>query len=269
MTAAQVRFPRGEGYRRRRYDGTHRRPGVWRSLARPLASALFLVALPAAGATWALTSPRFALQEIDAQGSPHVSQAWIHAVLQPIAGRSLFRLSLEEVDRRISSHPWVATVAIRKELPHSLTVSVEEKMPVAILRHPAGLYFLDDQGRKIAAFEPGDEIGDLPLVSVRPGVVPQFEQVLEVYGILQTLAPEWAVTLGEIDVVSETDVRLFIASLPYPLLVTAEEFETALLALRRYLPMINYRYPELEAVDLRFGQQIVLQPAEFPQYKGG
>ena len=52
-------------------------------------------------------------------------------------------------------------------------------------------------------------------------------------------------------------------------LVSGEEVKTQLEKLGELLPEISRRFPAIEAVDLRFSRQIVVQPAVEPRSQEG
>ena len=82
---------------------------------------------------------------------------------------------------------------------------------------------------------------------------------------LARLEPEWESGLSEIEIVGETDFRLFASFLPFPVLVSSDRLEEAVRNLRRFVPEVVRRYPKVGVIDLRFSRQIVIQPAVDPR----
>ena len=78
---------------------------------------------------------------------------------------NLLALDVEEIKRRLESHEWVERVEIRRYLPNRLQITVRERIPVALVNLPEGLYYLD---RKAVCFAPAlpPEDMDFPVISV-------------------------------------------------------------------------------------------------------
>lgn len=127
-----------------------KKSGIAPLLAGAALRALLVVALPVVVVVWLLYSPYFLIREVKVDGGARVSAAWMQENLAPLVGRHVLAVSLEGVRRRLSAHPWVASVELRRELPDRLRVSVVERQPVALLAGEHGLSFLDGEGAVIA-----------------------------------------------------------------------------------------------------------------------
>ncbi len=79
------------------------------------------------------------------------------------AGDNLFWISVEAIHARLSEEPWIKEVAVRRRLPHTLCIYVEEYEPTAIVASN-DLYFVDEEGHIIKRVDP-DEKKDLPVLS--------------------------------------------------------------------------------------------------------
>ena len=257
-------------------------------LARPLALALCIVGLPTALGVWVSTSPLFALAEVmvepaqagSASGpaAGRVGDAWVLATLQPYRGANLPWLSLAELEGKLRRHPWVAAVAVRKELPSRLCVRVWEKRAVAIYRHDggplgsfasevdhdagglaAGLYYLDARGHAIARYASDLGGDDLVVISGR-GPSGDLRVAVEMAREIELVAPGWAPGLSEVEMLSDKDFRVWTSDLDFPLLVRAGTLASGSRRLEALLPQIAARFDRLGAVDLRFSRRIILQP---------
>jgi hypothetical protein len=237
-----------------------RRRSVWATLGRPFAQALALVATPAALVTWGLSSPSFALSHVDVSGNRYVSVGWIRTALGPLQGENLFRLSLDDVERRLRSHPWLASVNVEKQLPDRLRVAVVERRPAGLLRTPEGLVYVDREGHTIAPLEPGKGPSDLLLLSIGTASDVDLTGAFDIADELVADDPSWGATLSEVEVLGGEDYRLFLGALPFPLLARRGTLADRLPALRTLLPELERRYPHLAFVDLRSERRIVFQP---------
>jgi len=257
-------------FRRRGTPPRRRRRSLLLALARPLATAFALVALPVALAAWVLTAPLFRLRDVEVGGAAgaagRVPAAWVRQALAPLHGENLVRLSLAEAAARIERNPWIVSVEMVKELPDRLRVKVAERKPVALLAAAGGLAYADSEGRAIAPVASPAELEEarqkgLLVVSFDQGPHPDgMAAALKVAAELGRVQPTWAAKLARIEALGEGDFRLRTDALPFPVLVTSGQVGPKVQRLVELLPELSRRYPQIEAVDLRFSRRIVVQP---------
>jgi cell division septal protein FtsQ len=258
-----------------------KRSGLAGLFAGALLRAVLLVGVPAAVLVWILYSPYFAIAEVEVDGGSRVSAAWVRENLEPLSGRHILGVSLEAVRRRLSDHPWVASVELRRELPDRLRVVVVERQPAALLAGEGGaLTFLDAAGEPIAPCCPGGArgpaergirqtgpaergIGERGLLVVHypfSGPVPVGE-ALDLVAELQRVEPAWGAGVREVRILGEEEYRLAVEPLPFPLLVKAGAVSEGVANLRRVLPEVTRRWRGIGSVDLRLPRRIVVQHA--------
>ena len=268
MTTEHMAIDRSSSFRRRRFVASHRKRSSILLLVRPLATALFLVSLPALAVYWLSVTSRFDLDRIEISGAQQVSEQELRTVLDPLRGRHLLFLSLDDVETAVRQSRWVEGAAIRKKLPDALTVEIHERQPVALLRSQGDLYYVDRSGYPIEPYSPHGPV-DLPLLSASAEGTAHVAAALQVADRFERVAPDWGSALSEIEILSEEDFRLHTGELEFPVLLSAATVETQVENLRSILPQIKKRYPIPVVVDLRFDRQIVIQPAVQPRDEKG
>jgi len=268
MTTQRLTIERPSPFRRRRFVVPHRRRSRTLVLLKPFLVAVILVGLPVLAGVWVFTSPRFMLSEVQIGGTVRVTGEEVAGALESLRGRHLLGLSLADVEARLTTNPWIEGAAIRKELPNRLSVHVHERQPVALLRRDGDLFYVDRTGFVIEAYDPSGPV-DFLLLSLAPGSALDVEGALEIAAALERIAPSLAAGLSEIEILGLDDFSVHSATLPFPVLISAGKVESQLGKLDRLLPEISRRFPEVEAVDLRFSRQIVIQPAVEPRSQEG
>ncbi len=251
-------------FRRKRFAAPHRRRRLALRLLGPFTAALVAVGAPAALGWWALGSAELAVREIAVEGTDRVAAGWVRERLQPLHGRHLLLVGLGEVEPRLADEPWIRAVTLAKEPPGRLVVRVHEHRPAALLRSAEGLFYLDGDGGRIAPYDGRGDAAKLLVVSVAAGARLDLGRVLGVVDELERLRPEWAAGLSEIEVASDRDFRLYTEALPFALLVSGDRLASAAERLPPLVPEILSRYPTTGAVDARFTNQLVIQPAAPP-----
>ena len=238
-----------------------RKSGLARLFAGALLRALLLVGVPGGVVLWLLYSPYFLIREVRVDGGARVAADWVQAELRPLVGRHVLAVSLQGVQRRLSSHPWVSSVELRRELPDRLRVVVVERQPVALVATEEGRAFLDAAGEVIVPCPPGAGKGLLVIRHpFRPPVPVQ--AALDVVAELQRAEPVWGLAVREVEVLGDDEYRVEGPELPYPLLLQAGTVREAAINLRRVLPEIGRRFAGVEVLDLRRPRRLVVRPGE-------
>ena len=98
------------------------------------------------GGNWLLTSPYFEIREVRWEGLKRLRPDLLSGRLEPLTGRNIFRVSLIRAVERLEEEPWIKQVAVHRELPHRVVISVQERKPFAVLTRPGGDYLVDEEG---------------------------------------------------------------------------------------------------------------------------
>jgi cell division protein FtsQ len=141
-----------------------------RALRRSLAPTAAVIALAAvgggvwAGAHWLTRSPRFAITAITVDGTHRIDPDALRAALPIHLGDNVFA-GLDAIARAARANPWIATVEVRRILPHTISIDVREHTAAAVVEL-GELYLVDPSGQpfKRAALEAGDGDG-LPIIT--------------------------------------------------------------------------------------------------------
>ncbi|HEU4949175.1 MAG TPA: FtsQ-type POTRA domain-containing protein, partial [Candidatus Deferrimicrobiaceae bacterium] len=96
--------------------------------------------------TWLKRSPLFTIRTVDMNRCANVSMEEVWVILRGRGAGNLWSVPVREVVRRLSAHPWVRSVSVRKSFPDRLVVRIEEMKPVAMVNLDA-LHYLDEEGR--------------------------------------------------------------------------------------------------------------------------
>jgi cell division protein FtsQ len=115
----------------------------WRSLLAGLA----LVLLAVGAYAGARETSVFAVRTLEIVGGTPRVQAEVRAALAPELGRSLVKVSGDEINRRIAGSPNVLSVSIDRAFPHTLRVIVRPERPVLLLRRGADGWVVSARGR--------------------------------------------------------------------------------------------------------------------------
>ena len=122
-----------------------------------------LSALGFIGFRTATASQFFDVSLIDVRGTARSSKQDIERLVSTQTAKSgVWNADLPDIKARIEKLPFVRTAAVSRVLPNGLRVSVEERVPKAIVRMSGGDYLVDEEGTVLARAENAEP--ELPFV---------------------------------------------------------------------------------------------------------
>lgn len=238
------------------------------------------VLLPVGGAgywlaTFAFTSPSFVLsvpEDIVVVGNRFVLREEVLGVLGlPLtgnrrAGTNVFRISLDAKRRLVETLPWVRTAAVTRLLPHGLLVSITERTPVAFASLGGRVSLVDSDGMLLE--KPENAVFDFPVLSGLENLagVEERRARLDLYQeFMQQLgveAPRAGWMISEVDVSDPEDLKalLILGQQTVNVHFGRKDFLERFRSFLALLPELQKSNPRLDSVDLRYRNQIVVNP---------
>ncbi len=265
--AERTAFVAGQRVRRQRRPGAARRSaGRARWLALGVAVAVvtggLLVLLD-----WLLTSPRFAISQVEIRGLTGLREEDVRAAAGIAPGQNLFMLDGEAVARRLERLPRIKRARAIRSLPNRVTLLIEERHPFALAVSAGRLYWVDEAGRVLGP-EPRAVAPPLPVITglVREapadGSPSSAERIQSAVALLRTLlrtGSPLAARLSEIDVGRADDGPVLYTEDGIEVRLGSEWSEERLGRLEGVLAQLQSQQEPVEAVDLRFRDQVVLK----------
>ncbi|MBG6224703.1 cell division protein FtsQ [Arthrobacter sp. CAN_A2] len=112
---------------------------------------------------YVIFSPALALRTVSVQGNALVTTAEVEAALAPLTGTPLTRISREQVADLLADNAPIEDVRIAAEPPSTLVVTVEERVPVAVLQTGREFVLIDAEGRQLTRVAQRGDV-KLPLI---------------------------------------------------------------------------------------------------------
>ena len=127
-----------------------------------------LVAGASVAVAWAarrhiMTSPRFAVTELQVEGADHRASEAIAAESGIVVGTNVFALDLDAARAGILADPWIAEVSLARRLPGTILVQVVERKAAAMLAM-GDTFLATGDGEPFKKLEAGDPV-ELPLIT--------------------------------------------------------------------------------------------------------
>ncbi len=177
---------------------------AWRWLA--IAGAALVLAV----ATFMLTrSGWFDVRQVQVSGADHLSRAEVVQLSGITKRDNAIWLDESAVEARLTVSAWVAGVDVRVDLPWTVTVTVTERSPIAVLERGSTRVLVAADGTLLG---PGRDAG-LPVIEAPPTWIGVVEPT-PIQGIARALASltsDVRATVSRVDVSSPRGLQLFLS----------------------------------------------------------
>lgn len=178
MSVASLAKARGSSLKNKgnRYTGRDQRtrvdyPGisVWLIfLGKALLGALFLMIISFAFLAtyrYVTTMEAFSLEKIEVHGTRHLDPVDVVTASGVVVGQNVLGLNIAEKQMLLANHPWIRDAVVKRELPGSLTLTVEEKEASFWVSDNGRLHYAEKNGQIIAPVESKKMVA-LPILKI-------------------------------------------------------------------------------------------------------
>ena len=259
----------------RRFRRAHVKPARrrlhWQALAVPVVRTVIVAALVVyagyRGAAIVSNARMLQVDRITVRGNDRLSQGEVVALLTGLRGRSLLWTDLEAWRQRLLASPWVRDASLRRSLPSTIEVAVQERLAVGIGRVKGDMLLIDERGQAIDQYGPQYADLDLPIID---GLTPapatadvdidaRADLAMRIITAVRA-KPEIARRLSQIDVTDVHDATVILSGDPAVLHLGDEQFLPRLESYLQLAPTLRERVAEIDYVDLRFDDRIYVKP---------
>jgi len=127
---------------------------------------------------------QFSIKEIIVSGNYHLDRDDIIGSINIKNGDQLLNVQFEDVNKKLGENPWIKEVSLKKQLPGTLLIDIEEAVPKALLRIKRKLYLIDRDGRILERIK-GDSMLFLPVIKdIRPKNEKGISEALKLVDVL-------------------------------------------------------------------------------------
>jgi len=225
------------------------------------------------GIYWASTllmrSSFLRIETILVEGNKNLSDGEVLSLVDQLQGENVVVADLEVHRERLLSSGWVKQVTLRRLLPSTIEVLIDERQPIGLGRFSDRLYLIDEVGTVIDEYGPRFSDFDLPIID---GLSTQGNKVLAIDTARAKLAarviddlhkfPELASYVSQIDVRDAYDAVVLLSDEPTFIHLGNQRFAERLQEYLELAPALRAQVPYIDYVDLRFERRIYVRPAE-------
>jgi cell division protein FtsQ len=113
---------------------------------------------------YALTSPRFSVQEVNLEGGKRVSPEQARDQAGVVLGANVFALDTAVCEKKLLENPWISSARVTRDLPRALRIEIKEREPAALAVFAERLYLVTAEGEPFKELSPGDP-ADFPIIT--------------------------------------------------------------------------------------------------------
>jgi cell division septal protein FtsQ len=207
------------------------------------------------------------LDRIDVAGINKLTRDEILSAAAVKTGDDLLGMKLVSMGEQLSKNPWVASVRVRRNFPHSLAIDIVERQPVGVVSM-GYLYYLDNRGDIFKPLQEGDSL-DFPVITGLaeddlihdPAGAKETLQV--VLSLLEELKKERSgialADISELHYDKGFGYTLFTMDKGLPIRLGTEDFSEKLDRLAKIYSQLQPQMPGLEYIDLDYSDRIVVK----------
>ena len=172
------------------------------------------------------SSPIFSATDIQIEGTSHLTHAQVLKLAAIEPTDTLPSLPKRDIEKRIATSPWVDTVHVTRRLPHTVDISITERVPAAAVETGgAAQWLISSDGHWIAP-RTADVTANLTPIRDAPAQAPQAGQrtpsveIANALNVLAGLGPALksqlkaisAPTIDKTALLLKGDVQVFVGS---------------------------------------------------------
>ena len=215
-----------------------------------------------------LQADYFKLQTVRISGNKTLSRQRIRYLLAIPPEHSLLAIDLPRVGARLSRHPFIQTVKLRRLLPHTLEVTIQEQSPALVIRSDDQSLIVDSQGHVLRDFDPRQD-STLPQLILKqqnvlsPGMRLDLAEIKRAFELLHTyrLSPlNETMRLRQMSVSASGASVWNVEPYSFQLLFGEGQINSQLVRLPHVLNYITHQGLDVQAIDLSYRNRIIVIP---------
>ena len=224
------------------------------------------------GAAWSLLALRHAavlrIDTITVDGNRRLSSGEVAGLVESLLDENLLVADLEAARASLLASGWIRDAMLRRVLPSTVHVTLDEREPVGLGRIASRLYLVDSTGHVIDEYGPRFGDLDLPVIDGLSGGAAGSRDDMRRAALAARLIAEigahgdLANRLSQVDVANPHDAVVLLSGDPVRIHLGEREFAARLRTYLDVAPMLREAVPDIDYVDVRFDRKVYVGPAD-------
>jgi cell division protein FtsQ len=203
------------------------------------------------------------IRDVLVDGNSRLPTSDVLDKLHGLRGEHILRTDLQQWRVRLREVPWIKDASLRRRLPSTVEVIVQERTPLAIGRLGDGLYVVDTQGVVIDEYGQAYVDLDLPIVDglsntrTKPGERTDEARASLAAKVIRALAakPDVAARVSQIDVKDIRNAAVILSGDSTLVQVGEERFLERVELYLELGSVLRESVPDIDYVNLRFDER--------------
>lgn len=162
-------------------------------------------------------SQLFEIESVDVSGNSRLTADQIVERAALPDGVTLLRIDTDAVEEALKKDPWISDVSASRRIPSTLSIAVEERVPVAVVDTGVRFWLVDERGRVLSECSPGGAaelpvVRDVPDFAAEPGVVTDSKVLRNALAVLAGISDELLAVVRTVSAPSVDETALLTAS---------------------------------------------------------
>lgn len=214
-----------------------------------------------------VSTPYIKLREVKIEGVNEAIKSELIELAELDSGLSLLTLNLNEMKKKMESHPWVKTVELEKSFPHLLRIKAESEEPFAIVALD-GLFYMNRSGVAFKEIE-YKENKDYPVITgISEGEHNRKEYLeiaADILSVFENNTGAWSINkISELHFNNIDKVSIYSTELPVVLKMGCSDLGMKKKKLGEIVALLNRsgRINMVKAIDLNYEDMAVISYRE-------
>jgi cell division protein FtsQ len=277
-----VKAPADKRFKRGRVKTPRKAGRRWSGLLRPLVKWTLVLGILGYTTVRALAlvteAPALRISHVTVQGTRQLGRADVLARVRTLEGQNIVRADLDAARRRLLGSPWIADATLRRQLPSTIEIAIDEREPVGLARlGRGGLHLIADDGTVLGPYGPEAAV-DLPIVDGLAPVPGRAASGLAAVGVPAQVDPTRADLVAQVvrdlrtepgllELVSQMDVSdvedavVLLGDDPARVHLGHEQFARRVRAYRDLAPTLLQHVDAIDSADVRYDGRVFVRPA--------
>jgi cell division protein FtsQ len=204
------------------------------------------------------------------RGQERLATGEVLALVEGLRGQNILTVKLDEWQQKLLASPWVESATIRRVLPATVEINIQERRPMGVGRLGTAMYLIDPSGVIIDEYGPAYADIDLPIIDglgatpATGGSLIDSARADFAARVISAIAarPELAKRVSQIDVADLHDAVVILDGDPALLRLGDADFVARLQQYVDLAPALRERLAAIDYVDLRFDERLYVRPVK-------
>jgi len=202
--------------------------------------------------------PVFPVHQVAFMGNKHLADDELRALAGVRLNESMFALSGKEISRQVLKSPWVSSVSLRREFPDTVSITIKEVEPFALLEKDGHFFLIDERGKLLEEMK-DNVVPFLPVITSDPFKEKEgYSEALNLVKFMNTKG--FSSGRDRIEVIAHRPNELSVKMDATVVKVGAGKYEEKIERLVQLEKEIKEMGIAVDYIDLRFADKAIVKP---------